>query len=332
MTDHPDVSIIVPVYNTANFLGKCLDSLVNQTFENIEILVVNDGSKDGSQKVLDDYVKKDARIKSFEKENGGLSDARNYVIRSAKGKYISFVDSDDWVEPTMIEEMYGLGTKHGADIVFCDLEKVNEKGEVFRVLPQSPQLPQVIDLEEDFSIFGEMSCFACNKIFKSELFENHLFLKGVHFEDIELIPKLFLESRKVARINKPFYKYFERQGSITKTHSIKGLDMFAAIENVSDSFDKSRYRDRLEELRRFQILQGFYSYLAYLAFVKEPKEKEKMIEKLNDFSVKWRWSKREILAYRRFGSFYLFQLPFKKSLYYLLAIINFRLLKWVLIP
>ena len=316
------VSVIVPVYNTSQYLPKCLDSLLNQTLEEIEIIVVNDGSKDNSQEIIEKYASKSSKIKFFQKENGGLSDARNFGVEKSTGDFVGFVDSDDFVDEKMFEELYKLAVKHGAEMAICDLEKVNENGEVFRGLPQSPQLPERIDLKSDFRIFGEMGCFACNKLFQKELFQNHQFKKGIHFEDIELIPQLVLESTVIAKINEPFYKYFERQDSITKTHTEKGLDMFLAIRNVKNSFEKSAYKEQKIELKRFFILQGFYSYLAYVAYVKDQSLKKKMLrelgKELTDFDIK-KW---ELVTYRRFNENYLLSLPLQKMVYYLLYLIN----------
>lgn len=321
------VSVIVPVYNTEKYLAKCLDSLVNQTLSDMEIVVVNDGSPDGSQKIIEAYAAKFPQIKAFQKPNGGLSDARNFGIAQAEGEYIGFVDSDDFVSTEMFEKMYEKAVEHGAEIVLCDLEKVNERGEAFRDLPQSPQLPERINLAEDFTIFGEMSCFACNKLFKKELFETHRFKKGIHFEDIELIPQLVLKSRVIAKINSPFYQYFERQDSITKTHTLKGLDMFTAIENVEKAFQASVYSANREELKRFQIIQAYYSYLAYVAYAKDKKIKEKLLAGLTEQLKRMKLTKHEIFNYQRFGANYLLSLPMKKKLYYLLSLIHFKLIQ-----
>lgn len=316
------ISVIVPVYNTGKYLTKCLDSLVNQTLKEIEILVVNDGSTDNSQQVIDDYSSEFGQIKSFVKENGGLSDARNFGIEQAQGEYIAFVDSDDFVDEVMFETMYDLAKKHDAEIVMCDLEKVNEKGEAFRDLPQSPQLPEKIILKEDFTIFGEISCFACNKIFHRNLFLHHRFLKGIHFEDIELIPKLILESDIIAKINRPFYKYFERRDSITKTHTKKGMDMFKAVENVKSAFEKGKYARHKAQLDRFLILQGFYSYLAYVAYIKDKKLKKEMLAELVIMMKKYNIRKYDIISYRRFNENYLFSLSVKKQAFYLMILIH----------
>ncbi len=320
------VSVIVPVYNTSKYLVKCLDSLLDQTLDELEIIVVNDGSTDDSQQIIDEFVAKSPKIKAFEKPNGGLGDARNYGIERASGDFIGFVDSDDYVSVEMFEKLYEKGIEHQADIVFCDLEKVNEKGEVFRDLPQSPQLPEKIELEKDFTIFGEMACFACNKLFRKELFTKQRFRKGIHFEDIELIPKLVLESNVIAKINEPFYKYFERQDSITKTHTRKGMDMFLAIDSVKEAFDNSRYRESKEEFERFFIFQGYYSFLAYVAFVKDKKVKKEMLKELERQLAQYQISKVKIIRYKRFAVNYLFSLPIKKQIYYGFGFIHHQLI------
>jgi glycosyltransferase involved in cell wall biosynthesis len=326
MTTKPKLSIIIPVYNTQNYLSKCFDSVLNQTFKDLEIIVVNDGSTDDSQKIIDDYAQNDSRIISIVKANGGLSDARNAGIEVSKGDFLAFIDSDDYIDASMFEEMLALAMEHQSQIVMCDLVKVDEDGTEFRDLPQSPQLPNKIILEEDFTIFGEMSCFACNKIYSKELFVNHRFLKGIHFEDIELIPKLLLDSTIVSKINKPFYKYFERKNSISKSHNIKGLDMFLAIENVTNYFNKSNYQSNGSELKRFQILQGYYSYLAYVAFVNDSALKELMLNCLKDFIEKNKLLNKEIKQYKRFNKVYKSTLSLKKRLYYELSFINLKIL------
>ena len=327
MNHQPIISVIVPVYNTAKYLSKCLDSILDQTLIDIELIVVNDGSKDYSQLIIDNYKKKDSRVVSILKENGGLSDARNFGLDCAKGDYIAFIDSDDYIDLTMLDKMYNLSQIHNSEIVFCDLVKVDENGTEFRDLPQSPQLPEKIILKDDLTIFGEMSCFACNKLFKKDLFNQHRFKKGIHFEDIELIPKLVLDAKIISKINEPFYKYFERQDSITKTHTKKGLDMFVALKEVTNYFNKSRYHNNQTELKRFQIIQGYYSYLAYVAYVKDKPLKIEMIEKLKDFLKFSSIKKSEIKNYQRFEVNYIDSLPFKKKLFYVISLININLLK-----
>lgn len=243
----PKVSVIVPVYNVEHYLVKCLDSLVNQSLQKIEIIVVNDGSKDGSENIIQQYLAKyPYKIKAFTKENGGLSDARNFGINKATGDYIGFVDSDDYVSETMFEEMLNLAEKHDAEMVICNIQKVDEEGNVKQKLTQIPNMPEKIVLEANFSVFSDLSYFACNKLFKKELFAHKRFKKGVHFEDIQLIPQLLLECKTIAQTQNCHYQYLERQDSISKTHNEKGLDILRAVEDVEEFFKTSPYSSKKE--------------------------------------------------------------------------------------
>ncbi|WP_083996750.1 glycosyltransferase family 2 protein [Chryseobacterium sp. BLS98] len=313
------VSVIVPVYNVENYLAKCLDSLVNQTLQDIEIIVVDDGSKDRSGLIIEEYAKNFSdKIKSFSKENGGLSDARNFGIERASGAYIGFVDSDDYVTETMFEEMLHLAEKHQAKMVICNIQKVDQDGKVTQKLTQIPNMSEKIELEDHFSVFSDLSYFACNKLFKKELFDRKRFKKGVHFEDIQLIPQLLLECSVLAQTQNFHYQYLERTDSITKTHTEKGLDILKAVKDVEAAFEKSGYSHKRKELKNFQIFEGVYSFLAYLAFVKDSGIFYKMDAELAVFMDERKIKIRDILNYNRFGKNYLLSLPMKKKIFYLL--------------
>ncbi|HCN49048.1 MAG TPA: glycosyl transferase family 2 [Chryseobacterium sp.] len=320
MTNVPSkVSIIVPVYNVENYLTKCLDSLIGQSLQDIEIIVVNDGSKDRSEEIIRQYAQKyPGKIKAFSKENGGLSDARNFGIDRATGDYIGFVDSDDYVTEVMFEEMFLLAEKHGAKMVICNIQKVDENGKVIQKLTQLPNMSENINLENHFSVFSDVSYFACNKLFKKELFDQKRFKKGVHFEDIQLIPQLLLECETIAQTQNYHYQYFERTDSITKTHTEKGLDMLKAVKDVEEVFTGSKYAHKKEELKNFQIFEGVYSFLAYLAFVKKEELFYKMSDQLSVFMNERQIKIQDILNYSRFGKNYLLSLPLKKKIFYLL--------------
>ena len=313
------VSVIVPVYNVERYLRKCLNSLVNQTLQEIEILVINDGSNDGSQQIIDEFKEKfPSKIKSFIKENGGLSDARNFGLDRAQGEFIGFVDSDDEVSAKMFDEMYHLAKKHSAEMVICNLQKVDEAGTVKQKLTQIPNMPEMMVLENHFSVFADLSYFACNKIFRKELFADKRFKKNIHFEDIQLIPQLLLHCKVIAQTQTYHYQYLEREDSITKTHTEKGLDILRAVDDVAAAFANSRYSQHEKELKNFKILEGIYTYLAYLAFVKDGETYRKMSQELKIFIRKNNISTFEIFSYQRFGRNYLLYLPLKKKIYYLL--------------
>lgn len=313
------VSVIVPVYNVENYLAKCLDSLVNQTHQNIEILVVNDGSKDNSEQIIGEYTRKyPEKVRSFTKENGGLSDARNFGIDRATGDFIGFVDSDDYVSSFMFEEMVTLAEKHHSEMVICNIRKVDQKGKIIQKLTQIPHMPEKIDLDKNFSVFSDISYFACNKLFKRELFKEKRFKRNIHFEDIQLIPQLLLECKIISQTQNFHYNYLERADSITKTHTQKGLDILNAVEDVEVFFEKTEYSDRLRELKNFQIFEGVYSFIAYLAFVEDDDVFYKMCEILEQFMTKRDIKLKNLLNYSRFGKNYLLSLSLKKRLFYLL--------------
>ena len=313
------VSIIVPVYNVEKYLAKCLDSLVNQTLEDVEIIVLDDGSKDNSKQIIDEFqTKYPDKIKSFVKKNGGLSDARNFGLDRAGGEYIGFVDSDDYVTAEMFEEMYSLAQKYDAEMVICNLQKVDENGKILQKLTQVPNMPEKIDLVKNLSVFSDLGYFACNKLFRKELFKNKRFKKGVHFEDIQLIPQLLLSCKTLAQTQNYHYQYLDRQDSITKTHTEKGLGLLKAVKDVEEVFKKSQYSNEKHALRGFWIMEAVYSYLAYLAFVKDDNLYRKMSAELRKFIKERKISLIEILNYERFGKNYLVSLPIKKKVYYLL--------------
>ncbi|MFC4164563.1 glycosyltransferase family 2 protein [Epilithonimonas zeae] len=326
------VSIIVPVYNVELYLEKCLLSLVNQTLQEIEILVVNDGSQDQSQKIIDKFQQEyPDRIFGFMKENGGLSDARNFGIDRAKGQYLGFVDSDDYVSEMMFEEMYNLAEKHNAEMAICNLQKVDENGNTTQKLTQLPNFPEKIVLENNLSVFSDISYFACNKLFRRELFQDKRFKKGIHFEDIELIPQLLLQCQTLAFTPNYHYQYLERQDSISKSHTIKGLDILKAVETVSKKFSQSQFSNQLEALKGFQILEGVYTFLAYLAFVKDAGDFDKMSQELDTFIKTNSLKIKDILQYKRFGRNYLLSLPLKKKIYYTLSLLRLKKLVRLLI-
>ncbi|HAP95912.1 MULTISPECIES: glycosyltransferase [Epilithonimonas] len=324
---HPrtKVSVIVPVYNVELYLEKCLLSLVNQTLQDIEIIVVNDGSRDHSQQIIEKFQQEHPqKIFAYTKENGGLSDARNFGLDCAKGKYIGFVDSDDYVSETMFEDMMNIAEKHQAEITICNLQKVDERGNVTQKLTQLPGFPEKIILENNMSVFSDISYFACNKLFRRELFNNRRFKKGIHFEDIELIPQLVLESKVIGFTPAYHYQYLERSQSISKTHTLKGLDILNAVKTVSLKFDESRYHSHKNALKGFQILEGVYTFLAYLAFVKNKADFYKMSRILDEFMKDNDINAEDILQYKRFGRNYLLSLPLRKKVYYVLSIFRLR--------
>ena len=225
----PLISIIVPVYKVEPYLRRCLDSIVNQTYTNLEIILVDDGSPDKCPQICDEYAAKDKRITVIHKENGGLSDARNTGLDICKGDYISFVDSDDWIANIYIESLIHTILDNNADMAIVNFEKKNN------ALNSCTSFPQIIKTEilEHVQAVeklwpSEETAFvtAWGKLAKASLYKNIRFPKGYIHEDVYTSYKLLYFSQKTIFLDIPLYYYFQREGSIMsdlKTNSLRFL-------------------------------------------------------------------------------------------------------------
>lgn len=252
------VSVIVPVYNVEAYLSKCLDSLLQQTLEQIEIIVVNDGATDRSLTIAEEYGQNYDNVTVYTKKNGGLASARNHGLKYASGEYIAFIDSDDWVSPEMLQTLYEKGKKEGSDIVVCDIEQVDENGNSFVI----PQLDETIgDLKKAHMT---ASPGFCNRIFKKDFLDRvgFRFFEGIFFEDLAVHATLVAQAENISYVNKGFYKYFVRQGSITRQteKNDKLLDAFLSVDYLYDNFTALQNRDEyLEELEYIYIKEFLYA-------------------------------------------------------------------------
>ena len=239
----PLITIIIPVYKVEDYLDKCVESVVNQTYKNLEIILVDDGSPDNCPKMCDDWAKKDKRIKVIHKENGGLSDARNKGIDVAKGKYIGFVDSDDTLAKSFIEYLYGLNVNYNTKIsvapyiivtdtrkIYCNAEKNNMK------LNQKEALTRML-LDKGFTVS------ACSKLYEASLFKDVRFPKGKVFEDTATTYKLFFKCEYISYGWNGGYYYYKRDNSIINSNYNKGQLSF--IEHTDQMGDAilNRYPD-----------------------------------------------------------------------------------------
>lgn len=212
------ISVIIPIYMVEKYLNKCIDSVINQTYKNLEIILVNDGSKDNCKKICEEYAKKDSRIKIINKSNGGLSDARNKGLEVSNGKYIGFVDSDDYISKDMYKNLYENIIKYDADIAICEYIEVNENGENIKenkkIIENGVKIysreEAMYKLLED----NEITNHVWNKLYKSSLFKDIEFPKGLKFEDIAVMYKLIDKANRVVHISEILYFYVQRDGSI----------------------------------------------------------------------------------------------------------------------
>lgn len=215
--DRTKISVIVPVYNVEKYLARCVDSILAQSYKNLEVILVNDGSRDASGAICDAYGAKDSRVRVIHKENGGLSSARNAGLDCAKGEYVGFVDSDDWIEEHAYEWMMEQMLRHQVKLVCAGRYDVDgETGE--KTIGLCPAKEEVISGEEMAGrIFTWDQCdsSACDKLFCRSLFEEIRFPVGVVCEDVPVTYRVVLKAGQVALCPKPVYNYYHRPGSIS---------------------------------------------------------------------------------------------------------------------
>lgn len=251
------VSIIIPIYNVEKYLKKCLDSVVRQTYTNLEIILVNDGSTDDSKKIAEKYMKDDERIILINKKNGGLSDARNYGIEKASGEYITFIDSDDEITEDYVEYLMSLIKKYNTKISIASYRLVCEeksidygKGYEEEKITEKECLKRML-LDEGFTV----SAWA--KMYKVELFNNVKYPVGKIYEDNDTTYRLIMQCNEIAYGPKDIYFYYKRKGSIT---SGKFNDSKYSIIEFSDIMGEKildKYPDLINEVERKKIESRF---------------------------------------------------------------------------
>ena len=225
------ISVVVPVYNVRTYLEKCFDSVAGQSYRNLEIILVDDGSTDGSGELCEELAGRDNRVRVIHKKNGGLGSARNAGIDAAKGEILSFVDSDDWIEPGMYDTMTEIMHRENAQIIACGIKRVSEAGEVSfyqdnleerRVFTREEAL---IELPKNERLSNSM----CNKLFRRETIKGLHINEHIFYEDNPFTPQCFARAERVAYTAEPFYCYFERSGSISrKRFSVREFDRVTA--------------------------------------------------------------------------------------------------------
>lgn len=224
------ISVIVPVYNVEKYLERCVKSIAAQTYKDLEILLIDDGSTDKSGEMCDAFQQTDSRIKAFHKQNGGLSDARNYGIEHSAGEFISFVDSDDYIDEKMLETLHRLITENDADLAVCSAMDVFEGKGVTQVKEiKEFNLNKVESYK--YMLRGDGIPSACNKLYKRQTVGDVRFPVGKLYEDGFFTPQILKKVEKTAVTSKPMYYYFRRADSITTKPFRKGdLDVIEAYD------------------------------------------------------------------------------------------------------
>ena len=276
------VSVVVPIYKVEQFIEKCIKSIINQTYKSIEIILVDDGSPDNCGKICDEYATKDERIKVIHKENGGLSDARNAGINIANGTYITFIDSDDYVDEKFIEILLQIIKRSNAKISMCGIKKVyNDERE-----SEDIKIPdeEILTGEEMILRLGDYpisNIVAWNKLYNINLFEKIRYPKGKIHEDEFTTYKLLYESKKVAITNEKLYYYMQNEGSITNQKFNKSrLDIIQALEERSEFFKNKKEKDL--------YLSTLNKYLEIIIYIYNIGKEDMQKNQLKDLQIRYK--------------------------------------------
>ncbi len=273
-----DISVIVPVYNAEKYIISCLDSLINQTKKEIEIILINDGSKDNSLEILNKYAEKYPNlIKVISQENQGLSVTRNNGIKCANGKYVFFVDSDDVVKIDVLEKLWEKVKEYEYDLIAYDVELIYPDKTVI-VKSGITEDKKELTKNDKNKLFQDMYCVAWNKLYKKELFDDEkmLFTPKIWFEDVLVLHKLIPNLKSIAHIDFAGYKYYQRENSITYTYSEKLIDIHFVMESILKYYkEENFFEDYKNELEYMYVR---YMYATYLKRLSKSKDKKRFKE------------------------------------------------------
>lgn len=275
----PKVSVIVPVYNTEKYLRTCLDALVHQTLEDMEIILVNDGSTDSSKEILEEYAKKDARIRLIHKKNGGQGSARNLGIQFAKGEYIGFADSDDKVKEQLFETLYQKAMETSADMVECKFTFVQEDEKGIKELPARGSVREYKDAKD---MFIDPQVSPWNKLYRREVIQNKVtFPEGLIYEDTSFYLKAIPYIKKSAHVDQALvYYYLHQDSTINRNKNQKVGDMLQVLEDAL-SFYKQKGFDKTyqQELEYFTSKILLCSHLGRIGRIKDAGLKKELYKR-----------------------------------------------------
>lgn len=255
------ISVIVAIYNVEKYLSKCIDSILNQTYKNIELILVIDGSPDNSITICNSYALQDCRVKIIEKENGGQATARNKALDLAKGEYIGFIDGDDWIEPEMYQTLYDTIIKEEAEIVQCGWFKVEPSG--VRECPYKESFIETYTSDDGLdelisSRGGHLNTSVCCKLFKRDVALHFRFSPVRAYEDDEYIFKTVSYAKRIICIDTPLYNYLNRENStMTAKFNMNKVALVIIQSNICELL-KTRYPKRFLEVQKVLCSKQFY--------------------------------------------------------------------------
>jgi glycosyltransferase involved in cell wall biosynthesis len=262
------VSIVVPIYKVEKYLRRCLDSILSQTYFNIELILVDDGSPDNCGRIADEYAIKDRRIKVFHKQNGGLSDARNHGMGYVTGEFTVFVDSDDWLSPKMIEEMVNKSFIYDADIVQAAFYYTYDDCLLLENRYNSKDDPPVVldnrSLMSELVKNNRVKNFAWGKLYRTAIIRDIPFEKGVLFEDVFWAYKVMHRVKTYLILNQPMCYYYQRSDSIVATYTSRNLDILKGLK-ARHLFIEEYYQDLIDESYKLILKTSLIHYNLLLA-------------------------------------------------------------------
>ncbi len=258
----PEISVVVPVYNVEAYLEKCIDSILHQTLTDFEMILVDDGSTDHSPEIIDRRAAGDPRIRVIHKPNGGLSDARNEGMKIAKGEYVSFIDSDDFIEPEMLEKTHAKLRETGADIVIFDFYQYYQADGRRELIANRFSGDKTYSIADTPQLITSIANAAWNKVYRLSLFRDHdiLYPWGCLYEDLGTTYRLLARARSVAFVNEPLYDYLkDRPGNITGEFNMRAYHVLDMVKITLDDYKRlgiyEKYYEELKFLGGVNILE-----------------------------------------------------------------------------
>ena len=266
-----DISIIVPIYNASKYLNKCIDSLVNQTKKELEFILVNDGSTDDSESIIKNY--KDARIKYFKRSNHGIGNTRNFGINKSTGKYIMFLDSDDYLEKNACEELYKKIEKEKLDIVVCDFYRVNSNA-----LEEKINDFKNTSLKDNPKLLLDINLAPWNKIYRSDLIKDNKirFVEELKYEDAPFVSLALLKSKRIGKVNKALVYYRIHDKSETTLRDEKIFDIIKIVDIIRNYFKNYDWSREVVDTLTIKIL---VNYNIQQREIKDSKQRNEFIDK-----------------------------------------------------
>ncbi len=264
----PLVSVIVPIYKVEKYLRRCVDSLVTQTLRDIEIILVDDGSPDGCGKICDEYAEKDQRVKVIHQRNGGAASARNAGVKAAQGKYVAFVDGDDWIEKETYADLSAAAASVNADLVFYDFTLVKENGDTFISPYQKVDMPEMpVQTETALKLLFQKKLESFSWIFiceRSLFFDRETFFpEGRRYEDTATVYRIVGASQKIAFVREKLYHYFQRDQSATHHSNLQdSRDVFLTLEEM-EQYVVNFWPDVYPYFLNYQVAMLVWCYILY---------------------------------------------------------------------